>query len=310
MACGKKKIGKQDRKNAKGWAEGVCAMVLNPLVNGYANTKAQGQVQERQAWHRICDEFHAKIPWRLQDHEEPPLPLPDYDPKNPPPVEVLEGDELRAEQSKKASTNLRICTWMNYHVTKIHRAAGKQGRAGDDPFALLLELSKDSYDTVVDPELKHRLEADGSIQNMVKWCNKVTRELFKALLKDKQKSLLKKATDVAVEAKEKYKTALKTGPLKKPEDHQKCLNNLASFFGPILHGANEYTGHQFLLVSGGPTPKLGGEIRTKNIAIGTELETGLLFSKWKVPKFEAGVIGFYKEYLQGAYTDDEKERLV
>ena len=32
---------------------------------------------------KVCAEYHAKIPWDMPDHNEPELPLPEYDPKNP-----------------------------------------------------------------------------------------------------------------------------------------------------------------------------------------------------------------------------------
>ena len=37
----------------------------------------------------ICNEYHTRIPWHLEDWEEPSLLLPPYDPKAPPVKEDL-----------------------------------------------------------------------------------------------------------------------------------------------------------------------------------------------------------------------------
>lgn len=87
-----KRKAKKDRGNNKNWAEGTREELLRPYVEGYGAAMETGWVAERDFRMVVCNVYHAKIPWRLEDHEEPPLPLPEYDPLKP----VVE--ELSAEE--------------------------------------------------------------------------------------------------------------------------------------------------------------------------------------------------------------------
>lgn len=74
----RKKVPKEDRRNNKHWADGVRETVLSPHIPGYTDLE-RGWRAEDKYLQAVCNEFNAKIPWTLADHEEPALPLPEYD---------------------------------------------------------------------------------------------------------------------------------------------------------------------------------------------------------------------------------------
>jgi len=84
-------IPKHLRKSLKNWAEGARFTILEAHIEGFADARIRGWKAERAYLNKVCDEYHARISWRLLDHEEPPLPLPPYDPKVVADPEVLSG---------------------------------------------------------------------------------------------------------------------------------------------------------------------------------------------------------------------------
>ncbi len=82
------------------WAEGVRESILTPLVPVYGDALERGWRAERDALQAICNEFHAKVSWRLEDHEEPSLPLPDYDPLGMEPTEELSEEDEVAKRKR------------------------------------------------------------------------------------------------------------------------------------------------------------------------------------------------------------------
>lgn len=76
----RKRMAKESRKNLRLWAEGVRETILTPHIKSYSDALERGWRAEREALQAICNEFHVKLSWRLKDHEEPDLPLPEYDP--------------------------------------------------------------------------------------------------------------------------------------------------------------------------------------------------------------------------------------
>src|ERR1700761_3203223 len=74
-----KRIAKKDRRNLKLWAEGARESILKPHIPAYTDALERGWRAERDYLQVVCNEFHARIPWRLADNEEPELPLPEYD---------------------------------------------------------------------------------------------------------------------------------------------------------------------------------------------------------------------------------------
>ncbi|KAK6997481.1 hypothetical protein R3P38DRAFT_2797855 [Favolaschia claudopus] len=71
---------KKDRRNLKLWAEGARESILQPHLAGYMDALERGWRAERDYLREVCNEFHARISWRVADDEEPDDPLPAYDP--------------------------------------------------------------------------------------------------------------------------------------------------------------------------------------------------------------------------------------
>ena len=97
MARSKRKhrrMAKEDRSNRKLWAEGCRQSILEPHIAPYTDALERGWQHERTYLAKVLNHYHTLIPWRLPDHEEPPLPLPEYDPLAPPVVEQLSDEDL------------------------------------------------------------------------------------------------------------------------------------------------------------------------------------------------------------------------
>lgn len=95
----RKRIEKSQRKSSRLWAEGARATILTPHIEPYTDALGRSWVDERDCLARILNEFHQLIDWRLPDYQEPPLPLPAYNPKLVPPPEDLseEDKQLKSE---------------------------------------------------------------------------------------------------------------------------------------------------------------------------------------------------------------------
>lgn len=100
-----KQIAKKDRRNQKLWAEGAREQILLPHVEPYTDALDRGWVSERDYVQKVCNEYHTRIDWRLEDHEEPPLPLKPYDPNVPGATEELNEDEQQAKRTKIDDVN-------------------------------------------------------------------------------------------------------------------------------------------------------------------------------------------------------------
>lgn len=55
---------------------------------------------------KVCNEFHARISWRLLDHEEPELPLQEYNPRAPPISEPLTEEETQQKRERINDLNV------------------------------------------------------------------------------------------------------------------------------------------------------------------------------------------------------------
>lgn len=88
----KRGVPKIERKNQKGWMQGLREEVICPLIPGYVDaleiSKAAGALKMKEIQHM----FHTYFPWPLEDWEEPPRPLNRYDPLAPlpPPFPLTE----------------------------------------------------------------------------------------------------------------------------------------------------------------------------------------------------------------------------
>ncbi|KAJ7887724.1 hypothetical protein B0H13DRAFT_2342320 [Mycena leptocephala] len=83
---GRKRVAKEEHRNLRLWAEGARESVLAPHIPAYTDTLDRNWRDERNYLQKVCNEFHAQFSWQLEDHEEPDLPLPEYDLRAPAPV--------------------------------------------------------------------------------------------------------------------------------------------------------------------------------------------------------------------------------
>src|SRR5438270_545897 len=95
-----RRIPKIDCKNLKHWADGPRESILQPHIESYADACDRGWRAERDYFQAVCNEYHVRIDWRLQDHKEPPLPLPNYDHNAMPTIEKLTSEEVVAKSAR------------------------------------------------------------------------------------------------------------------------------------------------------------------------------------------------------------------
>ncbi|KAJ7735077.1 hypothetical protein DFH07DRAFT_967307 [Mycena maculata] len=311
-----KRIAKKDRRNLKLWAEGARESILKPHIPGYADALERGWRAERDYIRQVCNEFHAKIPWRLQDHEEPDLPLPEYDEFASPSIEELD-EETSAKRARILTMDARIGRWLKYRARRLKRPL-KMDRTRD-PWAMLLlklvginsppkarqafqQYMHESYETEIFPAVKARwdascFEADGTTLKSKTAPN--TPFYVQAGLRARAKADAKAA-------KEAYAAAMKKRPSKAPEDRQNCINNLGTFMSAILQGVYEHTGLHSVVVFGGPMPQFGGELRTLHVAYSHNRDPSPThFPNWSKPRLNKDVLDFMKEYLLTAFTPEE-----
>ncbi|KAJ7579677.1 hypothetical protein C8J56DRAFT_1058693 [Mycena floridula] len=318
------RINKSDRQSAIHWADGARETVLLPCVDKFADAMARGHVAERKMLKAICREYHAKIPWQLSDSEEPELPLPEYDPNAVPAEEKLTDEVVVEKRQRVTFLNKRIRRWLKYRVKKLRRGAWKLRANTDVPFMQLMaklsgvnrppkarsevqQFSHENYDELIAPVVQKKLQDNSNLRSSVTLRGDVTSEMFEKLDKETKAGYKKRAKDTAEAARAAYKKKLEEPPSKKPEDRQKCIDNLGSFAGPILEGIRDATGCHVLLWLGGPIPKLGGEIGTRHVIVGTNLVNGVPFNRWRENHYENEVLGSYKKYLETAFTEEDKE---
>lgn len=101
----KKCVRKEERRNAKLWAEGTRESILAPHVEAYADALVRGWRAEHDYIQQVGNEYHALINWRLEDHEEPELPLPVYGPDDPVVPEQLTEEEQVEKRRRIAYLN-------------------------------------------------------------------------------------------------------------------------------------------------------------------------------------------------------------
>ncbi|KAJ6458986.1 hypothetical protein C8R45DRAFT_1031174 [Mycena sanguinolenta] len=275
----RKRVPKESRQNLRLWAEGIRETnILAPHIEAYSDALERGWCAERECLQKICNEFHAKIDWRLPDHEEPQLPLPDYDPL----VEEIEEELSEEEVAKRAHIavlNARIRHWLKYRVRQLRKLLRTHLNPSHDPWALLLaklcgvnpppkarqayhQFMHEKYQSLIAPVVAERWAesvGDGSNLQTKKdpdgpFRAKVAREMFAELSQGEQKEYATRAKEEAAEARKKFDEDLKKPPSKAPEDRQACIDRMGAFVGPILQGIYERTGLHSTILMGGPIP--------------------------------------------------------
>ncbi|KAJ7883966.1 hypothetical protein B0H13DRAFT_2343915 [Mycena leptocephala] len=326
------RIPKKERRNLRFWAEGARETILTPHLDEYTIALDKGWREERKYLKQVCNEFHARVDWKLEDHEEPVLR--DFDPKEflPPPNLTDEEEKLRA--ARVEVLNKRIRRWFLYRLRKlrksIHSAALDPTK---DPYAVLLaklsgvqnppkarqayqQFMREAYSEKIAPVVAERWaeqleenpgDPDRTKEPKAGFRAKVAREVFATLSTNEQQQLGARAKEEALEKKKAFQKALADPPSAQPPDRQKCIDALPEFIGPILRGIQEYTGLHTVLVCGGPVPKYGGDLRTLHVAYGRNKTAGAhTWPQWDKPRFTNDVLNFMTEYLQTAFTPQQR----
>ncbi|KAK6992993.1 hypothetical protein R3P38DRAFT_3224405 [Favolaschia claudopus] len=290
----------------------------------------RGWRAERDYLAEVCLEFHARIPWRLEDSEEPELPLAEYDPVAIPVAEELDEEEVEMKRLRVETLNARIGRWMKYRARRLRKPTISDPLR--DPWALLLaklvgitpahkarqgyqQYMHESYATDIDPIVQARWKArpvteDGTTLKTkgidANFRAEVARELFRELPTEEQEAIRQRARDEAQRDKEEYVRQMRDLPSKKPEDRQRCIDNLGQFMTNVLRGVYERTGLSSFAVFGGPMPAFGGDLRTVTVSYGVNDRSagGCHFPQWVKPRFGRDVLDFMKEWLKTAYSQE------
>ncbi|KAJ7766368.1 hypothetical protein DFH07DRAFT_955419 [Mycena maculata] len=317
---------KSQRGNLKFWVEGAREEILMPYMEEYNNAMREGWRQERLVLQRICNEFHARVDWKLEDDEEPELKA--FDVTQAAQKETLPEDEEKAKHQRIKVLNARIRRWYKYCIRKLrkHRATDVLDPKKDPYAVLVAKLSRmtappkarqayqqfqvESHTDKIAPVVQERWEImlkeageeHSKKQPKAGFHAQVARELLAKLPVEEQKALGERATKVAKEAREAYDKFMKEPASKLPADRQKCIDKVPEF----LAGLQEYTGMHSVLVMGGPVPKYGGEIRTVHVSFGRNNTTAAQhFSQWDKEHFNRDVLEFMREYCATAFTEKE-----
>ncbi|KAJ6450232.1 hypothetical protein C8R47DRAFT_1230344 [Mycena vitilis] len=325
----RKKIPKNKRKNLRLWAEGLRETILLPHVEPYADAVARGWTASRDYLRKVCNEFNARIDWRLEDHEEPDSPLPDYDPTKIVEEEILTDEEAEAQQAKFDLLEKRIGRWLKYRVRTLRKQLGTKINSSSDPWAIFLaklsgitappkarqayqQFMHETYEDDIAPVVAERWARQNGEGSNVQ-TGKITasfraliaRELFGKLTDDERAEYASRAKAESVAKREAYRKALEDPPSKSPQARQQCIDKVGTFLGPILQGIQERTGLHSVVLMGGPIPRFGGDLRTVYVTYGRNRTANPShFPSWANERFNS-VTDLMKEYLRTAFTAED-----
>jgi hypothetical protein len=99
----RERVPKSEHRNLRLWAEGARETILKPHLDDYALALDKGWREERRYLKKVCNEFHARVDWRLGEYEEPVLK--DYDPKTFVPPDDLPEEEEVAKRTRIKELN-------------------------------------------------------------------------------------------------------------------------------------------------------------------------------------------------------------
>ncbi|KAK7043466.1 hypothetical protein R3P38DRAFT_2767090 [Favolaschia claudopus] len=327
----KNKSKKRKSQELRLWAEGAREIILAPHLDAYQIAKDQGRRQERKLLKKICREFHARVGWRVQDHEEPVLK--EWDPNAIEDEELLSDEEQAAKTARQEELNARIRRWYTYRLRKIRKSqrSSKDVDPRKDPYAVLManlsgvvsppkalqayqQFMRESYETKIAPVVVEKWAeqkrdnsrlAERSKEPKAGFRAEVAREVFAGLPDEERKAIAERAKQEAATAKAEYVDMLKAPPSQAPQARQKCIDGVADFMGPILQGLYTHTGMHATLIMGGPVPMFGGELRTLHVSYGRNLTAlGPHWPQWDKARF-AEVTKSMTDYLHTAYTPQD-----
>ncbi|KAJ7139006.1 hypothetical protein C8R44DRAFT_867180 [Mycena epipterygia] len=307
------RMSKEKRKTLRLWADGTRETILIDKIETYADALERGWRAKRESLQAICNKFHAKVSWQLEDHEEPALPFPDFDPLALVPEETLPEEEEVAKRTRIDLLNACICRWLKYRARRLRKQLQRKLDPRKDPWAILLaklsglnvppkarqayqQFMREEYKTMIAPVVAERWVHTPSDGNNVQTSKDpdgpfraaITREVFAALPDDEHRGYADRAKAEATEAREK------------------CIDRVGAFLAPILQGIHERTGLHSVAVLGGPLPEFGGELRTIYVSYGrSRAAAGQHFPQWTKGRWNS-VLELMKEYLASAFTEQDK----
>ncbi|TRM64738.1 hypothetical protein BD626DRAFT_399710, partial [Schizophyllum amplum] len=284
---------KKARLNKKNWADGVRETILRSYLARYADALAKGAWDQVQNVTReACFEYHAQIPWTMPDWEEPSMPLPDYDPKNPPVWPILSEDEEKERSDILTERNAAIQRWLHYRAKKTpgyrhHYRASAQNPydrhmmnlVGLNPKGTKKALQAIQQYVVENPQLivdatnafeTAKALGGGSVQFLgkaitkknINWVMAYIRPTFNALPAAERAGYAERAQKAAQAEKEEWERALKAPPKRD-----------AQSISVFVMGKNSQN---------------------------------LPFSHWDKKRFEKEVLGFYADYLETVWSPAER----
>ncbi|KAJ7182625.1 hypothetical protein C8R43DRAFT_1116257 [Mycena crocata] len=325
------RVPKADRRNLRNWAEGAREAILTPHIEAYADATEKGWRSERDYFARVCNEFHQQIDWRLEDYEEPELPLADFDPhKRIDPEPGLSQADQKKRLARMDLLDARIRRWLKYRVKRLRKHVRTRIDSSKDPWAILLaklsgvtsppkarqayqQFMVAEYATTIEPVVQERwaeTAGEGASVPVDKEPNapfraKVARELFAELPEETRLEYGERAKSDAAKARDAYTKALKEAPSRSPEARHLAIENVGSFVAPILQGIHERTGLHSVLILGGPIPKYGGDLRTIHVSYGrNRTSVGSHFPQYAKDRFN-GVLALMKEYLDTVFSKED-----
>ncbi|KAJ7059363.1 hypothetical protein C8F01DRAFT_1255063 [Mycena amicta] len=302
-----KPVPRDARKSNKGWADGPRSRILQPHVERFAQTLSFNWRTNRDYAQRVCNEYHSLVSWRLRPDEDPVLPdvLPPYDPlKKPPPEELTPEEE-------------QIVRYLKYHARKIR---GQYLRPDEkSPYSTLFHkldlVEKPSKARPLYLKEKERLEelnpGGKSITINAPFRAKVMKAVWDGLDAAERQGYLDRAQAEAAERRAQYKLWKEMGVPQTGEFYELCILRFKDFFFPIAEKLAEYTGCHVFCMIGGPRPSKSGEIWTTSMYHGeNKADVPLAWPQVDQARFGKEVVGFFKEYLETAFTDKDKQRVA
>ncbi|KAF7307410.1 hypothetical protein MIND_00535300 [Mycena indigotica] len=312
-------MSKSDRKSRKFWAKGVRERILWPHVEAYAKAMSLDWRTNRDRIQQACNEYHARISWRTADDEEPDLPNPlaPYNPHaRPSSPEPQTQEELEKKHGRIKDLNGSIARYMKYHARKLR---GKFFRpVANSPYTVLFHRLK------AIPKAKRKLQPQQQYQhehtvelrsvylaeaNRINEANpgakpvvinapfrqKVVKDIFTALPEESQKEYAEACGG-------------RGSSQQIQEFREECMQDFKDFIWPIATRFTEITQLHFFCMVGGLKPtENGGEIWTSSVYNGVNRATDPV--SWPAsdkPRFQTNVVDFFREYLEGAFSDKER----
>ncbi|KAJ7899717.1 hypothetical protein B0H13DRAFT_1883804 [Mycena leptocephala] len=320
----RKRVPKKERQNLHLWAEGIRETLLTPHIDPYIEALRKNWREERNYVTKVCREYHARISWRVEDHEEPDK-LPPFDLEALIPTEKLSEEEEAARSARVDVLNKRIRRWLKYRARSLRKKGRLTVDPRKDPWAVLLaqlsgvrsppkarqayqQFMHEDYTSKIQPIVETQWAAssgDGSNVKTAKEPNapfraRVAREVFAALPESEQQRYATNAKTEAASTRAAYDTALKEPP--------SAIETVGAFLAPILQGITERTGMHVCAILGGPVPKYGGDLRTIHVSYGrNKTASASHFPVWAKERFNS-VVDLMKEYLHTAFDADDMKK--